>query len=94
MPQACFTFVSEHGEKIIRKNLMRNLSLHLTSLYDFGLLEPKVICQTLLKLSKLRETIEEEGKNGTVCFTNSHLTSHTNGAAESKFENGDSKHPS
>jgi len=38
IPLACKRFVDRYGKEIIEKNLYRNFILHLTNLYDFGLL--------------------------------------------------------
>ena len=38
---ACTKFVELQGKEVIKKNLYRNFILHLSSLFDFGLLEAK-----------------------------------------------------
>jgi polycomb protein SUZ12 len=40
IPLACEKFVEYQGRELIRKNLYRNFVLHLTNLFDFGLLSP------------------------------------------------------
>ncbi|CAG7628836.1 unnamed protein product [Allacma fusca] len=41
IPLACTRFVELQGKEIIKKNLYRNFVIHLTSMFDFGLLDAK-----------------------------------------------------
>lgn len=50
IPLACEKFVEYQGKELIRKNLYRNFILHLTSLYDFGLLPPQGLFNVVKKL--------------------------------------------
>jgi len=50
IPLACEKFVEYQGKELIRKNLYRNFVLHLTNLFDFGLLSPHGIYVTIQKL--------------------------------------------
>ncbi|CAL8134328.1 unnamed protein product [Orchesella dallaii] len=38
LPLVCELFVQERGDELILKNLINNFGLHLTNLYDFGIL--------------------------------------------------------
>lgn len=62
VPQACITFVDEHGEEIIEKNLRRNFLLHLVNLFDFGLIRPDVLQRTYARLENLRHEITSHSK--------------------------------
>ncbi|CAL1528975.1 unnamed protein product [Lymnaea stagnalis] len=62
VPRASFTFVEEHGEEIIRKNLCRNFLLHLVNLFDFSLIRPEVVQRAYAMLENLRHSISSQGK--------------------------------
>jgi polycomb protein SUZ12 len=47
IPLACEKFVEYQGKELIRKNLYRNFILHLTNLFDFGLLSPQALYKTV-----------------------------------------------
>jgi len=47
IPLACDKFVEYQGKELIRKNLYRNFILHLTNLFDFGLLSPLAFYKTV-----------------------------------------------
>jgi polycomb protein SUZ12 len=57
LPIACQTFVEEYGPKIIKKGLYHNFILHLTNLYDFGLIRPDLIQRTIAKFIALQNTL-------------------------------------
>ena len=50
--------MEKHGEKIVKQNLCRNFVMHLTNLYDFGLIKPDVVRRTVMQLFKLRDRLE------------------------------------
>ncbi|ODM96089.1 Polycomb protein suz12-A [Orchesella cincta] len=57
IPLACKRFVEYHGKELIQKNLYRNLCLHLTNLFDFGLLTPHGVHTTIQLLhSQMKES--------------------------------------
>ncbi|CAL8092411.1 unnamed protein product [Orchesella dallaii] len=68
IPLACKRFVEYHGKELIQKNLYRNLCLHLTNLFDFGLLTPHGVHTTIqllhsqMKDSKLGPGLQETWK--------------------------------
>ena len=62
MPAACEQFVRDHGPEIVRKNLGRNLTLHLVNLCDFGLIRPEVVYRTTVQFYRLRHQMEEIGE--------------------------------
>ncbi|XP_070579549.1 polycomb protein suz12-A-like isoform X2 [Ptychodera flava] len=72
MPTACRHFVEEKGETIVRQKLRRNLLLHLVNLYDFSLINPCHINNTMGLLNRIREELQNknlppdcsEGGNG------------------------------
>lgn len=51
VPIACQRFVELHGKKLLHKNLYRNFCLHLTNLFDFGLLTRKGVCDIMKLLN-------------------------------------------
>ncbi|XP_030760874.1 polycomb protein suz12 [Sitophilus oryzae] len=53
IPLACQMFVQQKGEELLLKNLYRNFVLHLTSLFDFGLISAVCLYTTLQKLQQL-----------------------------------------
>ncbi|CAI9716567.1 Hypothetical predicted protein [Octopus vulgaris] len=57
IPTACMTFMEEHGEAIIRKNLTRNFMLHMVNLFDFSLIGPEVVQRTMSVLENLKEEL-------------------------------------
>ncbi|KAL1517773.1 hypothetical protein ABEB36_001496 [Hypothenemus hampei] len=50
IPLACQMFVQQKGKELLLKNLYRNFVLHLTSLFDFGLISAVCLYTTLQKL--------------------------------------------
>lgn len=55
IPIACMTFMEEHGEAIIKKNLSRNFMLHMVNLFDFSLIGPDVVQRTMSVLENLKD---------------------------------------
>ncbi|XP_076272438.1 polycomb protein Su(z)12 isoform X1 [Rhynchophorus ferrugineus] len=53
IPLACQMFVQQKGEELLLKNLYRNFVLHLTSLFDFGLISAVCLYNTLQKLQQM-----------------------------------------
>ena len=47
---ACEMFVEQCGKELLRRNLFRNLVLHMSNLQDFGLIDPMTISATLERL--------------------------------------------
>uniref|UniRef100_T1JJ78 Prokaryotic-type class I peptide chain release factors domain-containing protein n=1 Tax=Strigamia maritima TaxID=126957 RepID=T1JJ78_STRMM len=54
---ACSMFVQNHGREVIERNLYKNFILHMSSLYDFGLITGVVIYQTIRELQVLADSI-------------------------------------
>lgn len=55
MNQACMLFVEQHGTTIIKKNLCRNVLLHLVSMHDFGLVNTVTIDKAMAHLRDLNQ---------------------------------------
>lgn len=55
IPMACYSFVDEHGEAVIRQHLEGNLLLHLVNLFDFSLIKPEVVQNTITRIEQLKE---------------------------------------
>jgi len=55
IPLACKKFVERFGQKIVEKNLYRNFILHVTNLYDFGLLTAQGFNTTVQQLHSMME---------------------------------------
>eukprot|EP00794_Sanderia_malayensis_P008831 gene8831-9776_t len=47
MPMACKSFVEEHSQEIVNKNLSKNLLLHLTNLCEFNLISQATVLSTM-----------------------------------------------
>jgi len=60
LPKACATFVQEYGETIIHKNLFHNFLLHITNLFDFGLVRPDTVTRTMMQLYWLQHRLATE----------------------------------
>ncbi|XP_060534798.1 polycomb protein SUZ12 [Cylas formicarius] len=58
IPLACQMFVQHRGKELLLKNLYRNFVLHMTSLFDFGLVSAVCLYTTL---QKLQEMVGETG---------------------------------
>lgn len=56
MALACEMFVNDYGDEILSKNLYRNFLLHLTNLYDYGMLSPGEMNSIIQRLQKKRNT--------------------------------------
>lgn len=54
MPEACKEFIRLHGQIILKRNLKKNLVLHLSNLFDFGLLTSRELCSAITQLLKLQ----------------------------------------
>lgn len=52
IPLACDMFLDLHGEELLRKNLYKNFVLHLCNFFDYGLISPEVLYNTMQKLQK------------------------------------------
>ncbi|XP_063976652.1 polycomb protein suz12-B [Diachasmimorpha longicaudata] len=63
IPLACQMFLEKKGKELLMKNLYRNFVLHMSSLFDFGLISPVVLYQMI---QKLQEIMKEDGENGAV----------------------------
>lgn len=53
IPLACQMFVQQKGKELLLKNLYRNFVLHLTSLFDFGLISAVCLYTSLQKLQQM-----------------------------------------
>ncbi|CAG9833787.1 unnamed protein product [Diabrotica balteata] len=53
IPLACQMFVQHKGKELLLKNLYRNFVVHMTSLFDFGLVSAVCMYTTLQKLQEL-----------------------------------------
>lgn len=56
MADACNHFIYRYGRELIHKNLYRNFLLHLTNLYDFGLITCGTVHEMATKLQQLHRT--------------------------------------
>ncbi|XP_066603808.1 polycomb protein suz12-B [Prorops nasuta] len=63
IPLACQMFLKTKGKELLMKNLYRNFVLHMCSLFDFGLISPVILYQTI---QKLQEIMKEGGEDGDV----------------------------
>lgn len=63
IPLACQMFLETKGKELLMKNLYRNFVLHMCSLFDFGLISPVVLYQTI---QKLQEIMKEGGENSDI----------------------------
>lgn len=63
IPLACQMFLETKGKELLMKNLYRNFVLHMSSLFDFGLISPVILYQTI---QKLQEMMKEGGEDGDV----------------------------
>ncbi|XP_053594870.1 polycomb protein suz12-B isoform X2 [Microplitis demolitor] len=63
IPLACQMFLEFKGKELLMKNLYRNFVLHMSSLFDFGLISPVILYQTI---QKLQEIMKEGGEEGDV----------------------------
>ncbi|CAD6239449.1 GSCOCG00008693001-RA-CDS [Cotesia congregata] len=63
IPLACQMFLEFKGKELLMKNLYRNFVLHMSSLFDFGLISPVILYQTI---QKLQEIMKEGGEDGDV----------------------------
>lgn len=53
MVEACDNFINQYGCELIRKNLYRNFLLHLTNLFDFGLITCRTVHEMASKLQQM-----------------------------------------
>ncbi|CAB0041338.1 unnamed protein product [Trichogramma brassicae] len=60
IPLACQMFVEQRGKELLMKNLYRNFILHMSNLFDFSLISPPVLFQTI---QKLQDIMQAEGAN-------------------------------
>ncbi|XP_011498997.1 PREDICTED: polycomb protein suz12-A [Ceratosolen solmsi marchali] len=63
IPLACQMFLEKKGKELLMKNLYRNFILHMCSLFDFGLVSPVILYQTI---QKLQDLMKEEGEDGDI----------------------------
>lgn len=50
IPIACDMFVEHKGKELLEKNLYRNFIVHMSSLFDFGLISPENFYTTVQKI--------------------------------------------
>lgn len=62
IPLACAMFLQEKGKELLKKNLYRNFVLHMSTLFDFGLVSPVTVFTTMQKLQEIIQTDEEINK--------------------------------
>lgn len=60
IPLACSMFIEIHGEHLVRNSLCKNFVLHLTNLFDFGLIGASVVFNTVRQLQKLVSDYREK----------------------------------
>lgn len=53
MPQACLKFVTENGKEIIERALVPNFLSHLVSLFDYGLISPAIVKESMRVIHEL-----------------------------------------
>ncbi|XP_055588664.1 polycomb protein suz12 isoform X2 [Uranotaenia lowii] len=53
IPIALEMFIERRGQELLRKNLYRNFVLHMSSMFDFGLVSPEAMQKTIRKLQKI-----------------------------------------
>lgn len=53
IPLACSMFIQHKGKDLLLKNLYRNFVVHMCSLFDFGLISPVTLYNTMKKLQDL-----------------------------------------
>ncbi|XP_058458793.1 polycomb protein suz12-B isoform X2 [Malaya genurostris] len=53
IPVALEMFIEFRGRELLRKNLYRNFVLHMSSMFDFGLVSPEAMQKTIRKLQKM-----------------------------------------
>lgn len=58
IPEACYTFVNEHGEAMVKKNLAKNFLIHMVNLFDFSLIRPDVVHKTMRMLDEVEDCIQ------------------------------------
>ncbi|XP_076639702.1 polycomb protein Su(z)12 isoform X3 [Colletes latitarsis] len=63
IPLACQMFLETKGKELLMKNLYRNFVLHMCSLFDFGLISPVILYQTI---QKLQEIMKEGGEDSDI----------------------------
>lgn len=56
-------FIQMRGRELLEKNLYRNFVLHMCSLYDFGLVSPEILYQTIQRLQDLIKESSEIQKS-------------------------------
>lgn len=57
IPEACYSFVREHGVQMIKKNLSRNFLSHMVNLFDFSLIRPDVVHKTMQMLDEVDDSM-------------------------------------
>ena len=59
MGSALKMFLDAHGQELIRQNLYRNFILHLSNLYDFGIIAPATVLRTISYLQQILQKSPE-----------------------------------
>lgn len=62
IPLACTMFLQAMGPELLKKNLYRNFVLHMSNLFDFGLVSPVTVYTTIQRLQELVEEGGDESK--------------------------------
>lgn len=53
-------FLEAHGQELLRRNLYRNFILHLSNLYDFGIIAPATVLRTISSLQLILQRSPEQ----------------------------------
>lgn len=53
-------FLDAHGQELLRRNLYRNFILHLSNLYDFGIIAPATVLRTISSLQLILQRSPEQ----------------------------------
>jgi polycomb protein SUZ12 len=52
-------FLDNHGQELLKRNLYRNFILHLSNLYDFGIIAPATVLRTINSLQLILQRSPE-----------------------------------
>lgn len=53
-------FLDAHGQELLQRNLYRNFILHLSNLYDFGIIAPATVLRTISSLQLILQRSPEQ----------------------------------
>lgn len=85
--KACFDFVASEGQTILDKNLFRNFTLHLSNLFEFGLISSQDLLDCVRMMRKLGSSDDQSNQVASKSHSNSNPIGNTSTTSNNNNNN-------